>query len=358
MELILHIGIGKSGTSSIQHLLRENRDVLKERGILYVGYMFDRLENKVCEWQTVKGTQIFNKSDKSIREEQLKLVLNEAIKEAKKSHCHQILWSNEALADMTFLPELVRKLFKGKMTTIAFVRRHDSWAVSAYKQWGIKHKIFQGEVLSFDSWVARYPHTYYEKLSLWKDSSDNLIVKNFEKYSNITKVFFELINIDIDISEANEKRNKSGDMFDLLSAAVFNSLDPHPSLYTETQEFVKGRAFTIDWFNNKLPDQESIERVFQSTASDREQLNTLMSEEDQFDLDGDCLTLDALKLSQETFEEFTNACIFTLIYQQKTLTSKVEQLEERLAKLEMQSESVKSNRPWIVGRNKYFGRAE
>ncbi len=333
MELILHIGIGKSGTSSIQHLLRENRDVLKERGILYVGYMFDRLENKVCEWQTVKGTQIFNKSDKSIREEQLKLVLNEAIKEAKKSHCHQILWSNEALADMTFLPELVRKLFKGKMTTIAFVRRHDSW-------------------------VARYPHTYYEKLSLWKDSSDNLIVKNFEKYSNITKVFFELINIDIDVSEANEKRNKSGDMFDLLSAAVFNSLDPHPSLYTETQEFVKGRAFTIDWFNNKLPDQESIERVFQSTASDREQLNTLMSEEDQFDLDGDCLTLDALKLSQETFEEFTNACIFTLIYQQKTLTSKVEQLEERLAKLEMQSESVKSNRPWIVGRNKYFGRAE
>lgn len=44
MKIVFHIGMGKTGTSSIQAALSQNAGELRKQGALYLGMWFDRLD--------------------------------------------------------------------------------------------------------------------------------------------------------------------------------------------------------------------------------------------------------------------------------------------------------------------------
>ena len=154
IKFIVHVGIGKTGTSSIQYYLNQVADSSDE--FLFTGYLFERLQHKQFEWQRVSGTPMFALVPKEQLRRELTSVLQACIDEAKSKGLKTIVWSNEALCDMAWLPSMLQQLWPGELTTICFVREPASYSISAYYQWGIKHKIYAGEVPSYAEFVKKH----------------------------------------------------------------------------------------------------------------------------------------------------------------------------------------------------------
>src|SRR5437667_280063 len=54
-----------------------------------------------------------------------------------------------------------------QLEIVAYLRRQDRWAVSAYKQWGIKHKTYEGPVQPFTKWFNPEECDYLTVLNRW-----------------------------------------------------------------------------------------------------------------------------------------------------------------------------------------------
>lgn len=59
-KLIVHIGAGKTGSTSIQSTLRENQKVLAENGCKYLGMMLEKAQPRSSyDWQQPSGSPMF-----------------------------------------------------------------------------------------------------------------------------------------------------------------------------------------------------------------------------------------------------------------------------------------------------------
>ena len=55
IEVIFHIGMGKTGTTSLQHVLRSSHDVLQSAGIRYLGMWQELISEKYCDYVGFQG---------------------------------------------------------------------------------------------------------------------------------------------------------------------------------------------------------------------------------------------------------------------------------------------------------------
>ena len=94
--LVVHIGIGKAGSTAIQtHLLR-NRDQLKQAKLRYWGLNLEHTKGKKpFAWQIPGGIGILQKMSPPQAREQLKSALLEAVETIPEGH--QAIWSNESI---------------------------------------------------------------------------------------------------------------------------------------------------------------------------------------------------------------------------------------------------------------------
>ena len=139
-SVILHIGKGKTGSSSIQQFLQTNRDVLEFHGIFSVlpeipavGYQLSDFNHPEKFHQALQYLKEFS----------------------QKRHFNTILWTNETFEHLTldFIHRFRDMFPTSNFRIIVFLRRQDRWIQSAYYQWGIKHKIYPGPVKSFDAFL-------------------------------------------------------------------------------------------------------------------------------------------------------------------------------------------------------------
>ncbi len=182
-NIIIHIGKGKTGSSAIQGFLFDNEQLLKNDGVLVFGSNIEETGFTVTD---------FNNKVKLIE------TLMYIKKECEQKKCTTIIWSNEAFehCESDYIQNIYNFFSHASFKIIVYLRRQDKWIQSAYYQWGIEDKIYQGKVKNFDefyndtiqfsknfSLCFKEQLDYFSLLERWADiiGTENIIVQPYEK---------------------------------------------------------------------------------------------------------------------------------------------------------------------------------
>lgn len=127
-RLILHIGFQKTGTSSLQHFLRINRDALLKQGILYPHAGTD---GKVAHHQLA-----LQMNPNATNGAAIPRILDACKTERRQPH-HTLLFSSEAfqrLNDFGRMRAFISELNPQDVLVVAYVREFLDYRLSAFRQ--------------------------------------------------------------------------------------------------------------------------------------------------------------------------------------------------------------------------------
>lgn len=245
-KLIVHIGQGKTGTSSVQYTLTKNENLLLKNGYKFLGYDLQNSLGYNKKSNYFDSDNLYKKKHSEI----YKLLDEECSSE--ENYGLTLIWSNESIFNkVAFIPVLKLLSDKYEILIIGYVRRHDLWAKSAYIQWGIKHKMYRGYVQDFETWSKNSKGiSYSKKLKMWDEAfHDKLIVHNFDAISDVVKDFMTILGIE----DSKQVRNNETPTNELLYLwSLFNSKDPEPKHPDQFEKFASKMGFYSDFFHEYL----------------------------------------------------------------------------------------------------------
>ncbi|WP_096788027.1 polysaccharide biosynthesis protein [Rhodobacter sp. CZR27] len=201
MEIILHIGMGKTGTSSIQNALRQNRERLARQGVDYLGIWFDAADRRFLGYD---GQAAFFRSTPEEMRTHAGRFLDTLKRRAEASGIDRFILSNEGtFAQGTQMRPFIEDLRKhATVRLIAYVRNPREWLPSAYMQWSIYHKTYPGPIRPYAA-VAPQLVRSYAAIQVWGETfSDLLTLRPFRKDVNVVADFGAQLGLAIDIPEA------------------------------------------------------------------------------------------------------------------------------------------------------------
>jgi len=304
--LVFHIGAGKTGTSSIQHTLLDQRAELTRRGYWYLGLMLEHATNVRFPWQQTLASEVFHSMDADTASAQLTEVLKSVVSDARREGIHTLIWSNESFFRRNgkthgALAELQRDGVG--VFIIAYVRRHDAWARSAYVQWGIKHKTYTGPVQPFSLWIgSRYPSFGADLLRLKQTFPGGVAVRNLDGIGDAVTDFLEQVGLDPSgITQVRANETPTG--VELVMRALFNNTFQGEVLPVVFERSV-GNATDFstpvsNYFNQLMPSEADLEMVKQQCADDRRILDDLLMEQGQLPIETAPLSMRPISLDRE-----------------------------------------------------------
>lgn len=197
--LVLHIGIGKTGSTAIQNALSKSTDYLDSKLVQYWGLNLEQVQSPSSErypWQLKTGTEKLLSLNQKDACEQVESALRKALVHLPIGGIG--IWSNEILYahSGTLLPVVTKLLDEGivHIRVIACVRSLSRWLPSAYRQWGVRHKTYPGRVRSFLTWAAESESflRFGSKLSAWDQClGERLELINYDSSDNIVTTFMK-----------------------------------------------------------------------------------------------------------------------------------------------------------------------
>lgn len=224
-RVVVHIGMGKTGTSSIQYLLAANRPVLAAHGVL-----FPRVPGRARHTRlglAVKGddeltrTPAWHRIGRPVPQRFRRRFRRNLLEEVGSADARTVLFSDEALfgldeESLVRMRQLMAKV-GGPLRVVAYLRRQDDHLASLYQQ-----EVKVGETRRMSEWVSLSGlrgHDYHTRLSAWRDvvRPDEVVVRPFERSGfvggSLYADFFDAAGADIDESELAppEIRNPSLD---------------------------------------------------------------------------------------------------------------------------------------------------
>ncbi len=286
MKIIVHIGAGKTGTSSIQETLKKNQDKLNALGFHYMGLILEHASVKKYSWQNFPAGNFAVLDDKTAYNEALDII-NSTIKGMSAKGIHTLIWSNESfLAHSQKIIPILKTLEKdNEIEIIAYVRKHESWIRSAYTQWGIKHKTYKGRIKSFKEWYTPNRVAFYKSLKPYLENfQSKVFVKNMGAQKNLVKSFLDLCKIN-DESINILKSNESPSNEELLLMALYNNQFDGVLLPTRFEQqvlrpIVKHSTMPLrtptEYFDSLMPTNEDIAQINKDAKEDRDSLNTVL----------------------------------------------------------------------------------
>ncbi len=207
-KLFLHIGLYKTGSTTLQAHLQKNRNSLRNCGYLYpltgASDMFDAHHNLAWLLRNPKVADPNLGTWKELHEE------------IKTANIDNVIISSEnfQLNDQTQMDNLQSQLAAYEVKVIVYLRRQDRRLESLYTQ-RVKRGFYHGNIFSFCE-SQRRRSNYYKLLEPWKQifGLDNVIVRPLEKtqISNICDDLFKIIGIQKNNSflEVENKNVKPG----------------------------------------------------------------------------------------------------------------------------------------------------
>ncbi len=193
MDLYLHIGTEKTGTTSIQHFMAHNRDVLRSQGVLYPRSPGETNHTGIAAlaqsadhgelWQKLGITTLEERDNYA---ESLRSSLAEELSAGRfdrvvlsNEHCSSRLPQDDEVSTLhTFLSGLFSRI-----RIVVYLRRQDDLLVSTYST-GIKNGRTEMLQLPTERALgARYD--YWQLLNRWSSvfGRENIICRKFEKQS-------------------------------------------------------------------------------------------------------------------------------------------------------------------------------
>lgn len=223
VDVVLHIGADKTGTTTIQQLFRHNRRALAERGILYprspgkvrhAGLSLYARPDEVLlasrDWRRGDST------DPAVFRRRLRRRLR---REVVQSGASSMVLSDEALYRMaavsiTRLRGLVTPSAR-RLRVVFYVRRQDDHLVSRYQQ-----AVKVGQVQPLDVWALRDYRNMYDfagRIATWRDALQptDVVVRPFERSrfhkGSLVEDFADASGIDLRVDDLRpiEVRNES-----------------------------------------------------------------------------------------------------------------------------------------------------
>lgn len=298
VKLIVHIGHGKTGSSSIQETLLASRQALTDQGVAYLGLMLEHSQNTVRPaWQQRSGSDAFFAvdHDSAHANDELFAVLQEALSLLDAHGVTRAIWSNEWLAQRSrmVLPALQRVAAQGHTIEIqCYIRRHDKWAISAYSQWGLKHKNYAGPIRRFADWLPIFGGRgmrFAGDLAPWDNVfGQDLRVFNFDAVGDVVEHFLMVNHLQ---GIVPIRDNVSPPSVEIAAQAVFNSRSEAPVRPFEygriaallQRETTRGDSLpTIDAL---FPDAKTLADILEERCDDIAALDQMLQRSGQPRLD-------------------------------------------------------------------------
>jgi len=190
IDVVLHLGTGKTGTTTIQHLMQQNRSALAEQRVLYprtpgpvrharfgLSFRSDAELEAMPTWHRMRA-----QSPERFRRRFLRRLRAEIAAAAPTT----VVFSDEALYGL--VPDSVSRLraftdsLGGQTRLVVYLRRQDDHLTSDYQQ-----HVKTGEVRPLVQWVADHnrsaTYDYASRLARWEVAMApaELVVRRFER---------------------------------------------------------------------------------------------------------------------------------------------------------------------------------
>ncbi len=198
MDLYIHIGAPKTGTTLLQHYLRRNQESLACQGLLYPSGGRDKSAHKLI------GAAVFpGRSDRlggvSPRKA-LQTAVQSIRKEIDEQKPHTVVLSTEFLwgeLPVSDVQRLLQPFDDCSIKIVAYLRRQDLFAQSLYGQ-----VVKGGLAEPFPTWLERAVDSgkggfnYHDVLSCWKNSVPNVdvIARVYEKSQLQADIRLDFLN--------------------------------------------------------------------------------------------------------------------------------------------------------------------
>lgn len=200
MRLILHVGMGKTGTSSIQRALQGNAQTLAAQDALYLGMWFSAIDTK---FDGHDGLMAFCNSTAEQQVEYARLFKQALAKTADANGTRTFIMSNEGLFDRVdkILPFLNALRGELDVSLLAYMRDPHQWLPSAFHQWSLRHKTYEGPMRSFSDFAPELIKQY-EAIRIWQGHfSDILDVRLHDKGTDVVADFAKGCGLTLDLPD-------------------------------------------------------------------------------------------------------------------------------------------------------------
>lgn len=192
-RLIIHAGLGKSGSSAIQKYCRDHADALRQAGAAYLGMFLERGDPLPNGFSSADDLQRALADDPAIEDRLVDLLSRRM---AARPGITTFIWSHIALAtNADLIGRVIARLAPDCETQVVLYFRHQaSWLVSAYLQWGVKHKSTVGPVRSFTDWLpeaAARGADYRQVIESWRRAiaPERLRVRSYDAAPDVVTDF-------------------------------------------------------------------------------------------------------------------------------------------------------------------------
>jgi len=338
MRLVVHIGNGKTGTTSIQRSLDSFKAELNAHGLFYLGRTLEHgLNDQPRNWQSPDGAeQLLHQMPAEQVEAEVKQVLADSLNRLKDREYHTAIWSNEALFARHYgvIDALMALQSEGiEVQIVLYLRRHDKWAKSAYAQWGIRHKSYQGPILDFNDWLAKRPVRFAPNLRVWNEVfGTDLNLRNFDEVPDVSEDFFEILGLS---GQEHERVYETPSVETLISQALFNDRFPgvvYPDQFRAALNRAKLKApdkAHAETFQSLLPSAQDLNAVLTNAKGDLDFVNEVLLQKGQPEFSNSPVTKNSGSADPWTLLVF-------LMQSNFALTERIANLEQEISQLKPQ----------------------
>jgi hypothetical protein len=220
MKFILHIGMGKTGTSSLQKALADNEQRLRTQAARYLGMWFDMLDDKYRGLQNQTRFFALNPAEVTEAGEHLYAHL---LSLSKSDGVETSIMSNEASSRQAahFKPLLQVLLARGvTVQVICYLRNPADWLPSAYVQWGVRHKMEPGRVQPYRTKARKLVNWYSGPVQWHEQVPDILALRSYDATNDVVEDFASAAGVSLDPPGVRVLERSEG--AEVVMRAVFN----------------------------------------------------------------------------------------------------------------------------------------
>ena len=220
IEVIFHIGMGKTGTTSLQHALQSSGDALQAAGIRYMGMWQELISD---QYSGYLGFQVFRQLPV---DQQLAAADRLAQQLRNLVSCDGIdrfLFSNEQYFENidNMHPFFERLREHVTVRFFLWVRPVEGWLPSACAQWGIVHKTNLGPIQPFVDQADRMIQQYRHVPTWTRLFGDSVMVRPFVDGVDPIADFAAQLGILLAVPQGRQQTRP--DVTELVLRAAFNT---------------------------------------------------------------------------------------------------------------------------------------
>lgn len=226
MRIVFHVGMGKTGTSSIQQALSAGKAELAAQSVHYLGMWFNEVAPR---FRGYAGLAAFAAEPADAQRRHAEAFLAACASRPGGDTATFIL-SNEGLFGHAshLAPFFEALIGKAEVLFVLYVRPPRDWLPSAFTQWSIHHKQQQGPIEPFRVRARQLVGQYHGVVSWFDGFGPHLMVRRYDKTTDIVADFSSALGLTL--PPPGERSLERREPAEVVLRALFNSRFDAPTL--------------------------------------------------------------------------------------------------------------------------------